>query len=42
MTNGSHMVPIDLPEESLSMFNSIIGINDEEKASLVITFLFQY
>jgi len=34
MTNGSHMVPIDLPEESLSMFNSIIGINDEEKASL--------
>ncbi|ORX43278.1 alpha/beta-hydrolase [Piromyces finnis] len=34
MTNGSHMVPIDLPEESLFMFNSFIGINDEEKASL--------
>jgi len=34
MTNGSHMVPIDLPEESLAMFNSFIGINEEEKASL--------
>jgi len=34
MTNGSHMVPIDLPEESLAMFNSIIGVNEEEKASL--------
>jgi len=34
MTNGSHMVPIDIPEESLYMFNSILGVNDEEKASL--------
>jgi len=34
MTNGSHMVPIDIPEESLYMFNDIIGVNDEEKASL--------
>jgi len=35
MTNGSHMVPIDLPKESLAMFNTFIGVNEEEKASLV-------
>ncbi|KAG4096461.1 alpha/beta-hydrolase [Neocallimastix lanati (nom. inval.)] len=34
MTNGSHMVPIDLPKESLAMFNTFIGVNEEEKASL--------
>ncbi|ORX84226.1 alpha/beta-hydrolase [Anaeromyces robustus] len=34
LTNGSHMVPIDLPEESLAMYNSIIDIHVEEKASL--------
>jgi len=34
MTNGSHMVPIDLPKESLAMFNTFIGVNEEEKSSL--------
>lgn len=38
ITNGSHMVPIDLPEESLIMFNAFIGVNiQEERKSTLCT-----
>ena len=35
MTNGSHMVAIDIPEESYVMFNSFIGVNKEVNPNLV-------
>ncbi|KAL6592285.1 alpha/beta-hydrolase [Neocallimastix sp. 'constans'] len=34
MTNGSHMVAIDIPEESYVMFNSFIGVNKEVNPNL--------